>query len=149
MQRRGFLRNAALAALALTGGLPALAELRTSPRDAFSATDLDQVLRILFGPLSAAGSEGVRIRVPRQVMRGRPVPVEVVCEIPGVDLIAIVSHDNPYPLKTFLSLGDAVGYYNTRITLQRSSTVSAYVRAGEGLYVATGDVKLTRGGYGT
>jgi sulfur-oxidizing protein SoxY len=63
-------------------------------------------------------------------------------------MIAIVTRNSPAPLNTYVTLSDAEGYYSTRIRMERSSIVTAYVRASGQLYSASTYIKVNRGGYG-
>jgi len=67
----------------------------------------------------------------------------------GVERIAVLTRNNRYPLNSIVRLQGAEGYYSTRVRIERSSPVLAYVKAGDKLYFAAGEVKLSRGGYGT
>jgi sulfur-oxidizing protein SoxY len=119
------------------------------PRNAFEATNEADVLRLLFGAQGATPNAGVKIEAPLLAMYAKGVAVKVQCELEGVELIALVTRNNQHPLNDVVRLAGAVGYFNTRIRLERSSPVVAYVKAGDALYSATASVKLSRGGYGT
>ena len=123
--------------------------LAKTPRDAFQATTEPEVLRSLFGTTGADPSDALRIDAPLQAMRGKPVPVKVHCEIDGAEVIAILTRNNPRPLNCVVHLRGADPYYSAYLHLEGSSRVTAYATAGDSLYFAFIDIKLSRGGYGT
>lgn len=154
MRRRTLLSGAvASGAITLAGSAFLLASrsafASTGAKDAFLATTEPEILLNLFGHAGAAPSDAVRIEAPLLAMYGRGVPITVQCDIPWVELIAIVTRNNLHPLNSLVRLEGADGYYSTRIRLQRSSAVVAYAKTPDALYFATAHIKLSRGGYGT
>ena len=153
MKRRSFLCGAlstgTLAIVAGAGLLRANASPATdNPESAFAATSEAEALRALFGPLAPAPSERIRIEVPSQAMYGKGAACKVWCDLEGVEVIAVLTRNNRYPLNTFLRLSGADAYYSTRIRVEETSPVSVYVRAGSGLYFASATIKVSHGGYG-
>ncbi|HXK55621.1 MAG: thiosulfate oxidation carrier protein SoxY [Gammaproteobacteria bacterium] len=148
MKRRSFLKGA----LSITAGIGLLRSpgslAAPGPADAFAARSEESVLRILFGDARAIAGEAVRIVAPIQATRGKGTPFKVICDLNGVEMIAVVTGNNRFPLNTYVSLSGAEGYYSTRIRVERSSTVTAYVKAGGDLYSASTHIKVNRGGYG-
>jgi len=154
MKRRVFLTGAVAGSaftLASVWSLlkPASAMAITRSNAAFQSTSESEVLRNLFGSVSATPSEAVKIEMPLQAMYGKGAPIKVRCEMDGVDLIAILTRNNRCPLNSVLRLQGANAYYSTRIRVERNSTIVAYVMAGDSLYSATAEVKVSHGGYGT
>ncbi len=154
MKRRTFLRGAfASGALTLAPvwGLlePVSALATTRSNDAFQSTTESEVLLNLFGTANATPSDAVRIEMPLQSMYGKGAPIKVRCEMDDVDLIAILTRNNRYPLNSVLRLQGVNAYYSTRIRVERNSTIVVYVMAGDSLYSATAEVKVSHGGYGT
>lgn len=148
MKRRTLLKGA----LALTAGsgllgpIPSLALPETM--EVFTATSEAQVLKTLFGEARPIPDGAVRIEAPIQAMQGKPVPVKVSCVLDHVSMIAIVTANNRYPLNTYVKLIKAGGYYSTRIRMEQSSMVTAYVMANGDLFSAAMHIKVNRGGYG-
>ena len=148
MKRRTLLKGttAVLAGLALPW--PGSVTAAQQATDAFAARTEAEVLGILFGQATAIPSERIVIELPVQAKQGESVACRVSCDWYAVDIIAIVSRENRHPLNTFVRLYDAAAYYNTRIRLDETSTVTAYVKSGGKLYAASTNIKINPGGYG-
>lgn len=148
MKRRSFLQGslviAAGAGLLRSVDSLALAE----PADAFSARSEADVVKALFGNSSVVPARDVRIEAPVQSMQDKATPLKVWCDLDDVAMIAIVTRHNRFPLNTFVRLFSAAGYYSTRIRLEQTSPVTAYVQAGDRVYSATAQIKVSQGGYG-
>jgi sulfur-oxidizing protein SoxY len=142
--------GAGILALAAGFGLFRPARLLAAgwPSDAFGAETEAKAVRALFGDAIAVPVDAVRLEAPKQAMYGQAVPVKVRADMNGVELIAILTEHNPHPLNTYLRVLGPVGLYGTRIRVERTSPVTAYIRAGGQLYKASVTVKVTRGGYG-
>jgi sulfur-oxidizing protein SoxY len=121
----------------------------SQPRAAFQATDELEILRELFGSENAVPSDAITLEAPLQTMHGKGVPVTVRCTMDDIGLIAVMTRNNQQPLNTFVHLQGADGYYTTRIRLERTSPITACVRAGNTVYFASALVKVSHGGYGT
>ncbi len=151
MKRRSFLTFAG-SVVALTSSLsvlkPVLGLAATQKKNAFEATSENEVLHILFGVTHATPSYAVRIEAPLQ-SNGRGVPVKVRTEMDDVEVIAILTLNNRYPLNSVLHLQGADAYYSSRIRVERSSPIIAYVKAGNSVYFAATEMKFSHGGYGT
>ncbi|WP_428603663.1 thiosulfate oxidation carrier protein SoxY [Sedimenticola sp.] len=153
MKRRTFLGYVMASGSLLTaplGGwlLPGQGLANTAPQQGFAIRTEAVLLRHLFGTSAIETDHRVSIELPIQVKRNSGVPVRVRCDLEGVEMIAVVSRENRYPLNTLLHLTGAAGYYNSRIRLEKSSLVSAYVLAQGRVYVAAAPVKVSIGGYG-
>jgi sulfur-oxidizing protein SoxY len=154
MKRRTFLRTTVAAGLLAAGGIGSLfgsaAGLAAArPTDAFAARSEADVVRALFGDLTATPSKAVRIiDAPYLAMRGIGVPLNVTCDLDGIETIAVVTRNNRQPLNTVIRFSGAEGYYRTRIKVERTSPVTVYVKADGRLYSASTTIKVTGGGYG-
>jgi|GEM_PF-1071721 len=142
--------GAGILALAAGFGLVRPARLLAAgwPSNAFGAETEAEAVQALFGDAIPVPADAVRLEAPKQAMYGRAVPVRVRADMDGVELIAILTEHNPHPLNTYLRVLGPVGHYGTRIRVERTSPVTAYVRAGGRLYKASVTLKVTRGGYG-
>jgi sulfur-oxidizing protein SoxY len=148
MKRRSFLQGT-LAIAAGAGLLRPFASLASVDLpDAFAARSEADVLMALFGSTDALPGKDVRIEAPVQSMQDKATPIKVWCDLDEVTMIAIVTRRNPFPLNTYIRLFAAAGYYSTRIRLEQSSLVTAYVQAGGQVYSAAAQIKVTQGGYG-
>ena len=148
MKRRSFLTGT----LSIATGIGLLMPVRSlavpEPRDAFTARRERYVLRALFGDTQLKRSDAVKIEAPLQATKGKAIPFKVSCDLNVVEMIAILTANNRYPLNTYVSLFDADGYYSTRIRVEQTSIVTAYVKADGELYSASTHVKVNEGGYG-
>ena len=154
MKRRTFLQTTVAAGLLAAAGVGSLfrsaAGLAAArPADAFAARSEADLVRALFGNLTATPSKAVRIvDAPYLATRGIGVPFIVACDLDGIETIAVVTRNNRQPLNTVISLSGADGYYRTRIKVERTSSVTVYVKAAGKLYSASTTIKVTGGGYG-
>lgn len=152
MKRRLFLKNIALGgglvAISGAGLLPTRLPAAIRADDAFSADSESAVLHSLFGDLQPVADARIRMDAPIQSLRGSGVTLKVRADIDDVDTIAIVTSGNAHPLNTFVLLSGAMPCFSARIGVEQSSVVSAYFRAGDALYSATRQVKISAGGYG-
>jgi sulfur-oxidizing protein SoxY len=148
MKRRSFLQGSLViaAGAGLLRPVPSLASATTP--DAFVARSEVDVLTTLFGNADALPSQDVKIEAPVQSIQDKATPLKVWCDLDGVATIAIVTRNNRFPLNTYIRLFAAAGYYSTRIRLEQSSPVTAYVQAGGRVYSASALIKVSPGGYG-
>ncbi|MEN8133312.1 MAG: thiosulfate oxidation carrier protein SoxY [Pseudomonadota bacterium] len=148
MKRRSFLKGT----LAIAAGFGLLRPIESlaaaEPVDAFAARSETDVLTALFENTRSTPSGAVKIKAPILAMPGKAIAFKVLCDLDGVEMIAIVTANNRHPLNTYVSLFDADGYYNTRLRLEQTSMVTAYVKTGGELYSASTYIKVSRGGYG-
>jgi sulfur-oxidizing protein SoxY len=148
MKRRSFLTGT----LSLAAGISLLMPVRSlalpEPIDAFTTRSERDVLRALFGDTRFKRSDAVKIEAPLQATKGKAISFKVSCDLNEVEMIAILTENNRYPLNTYVSLFDADGYYSTRIRVEQTSMVTACIKAGGELYSASTRVKLNEGGYG-
>ena len=153
MKRRSFVQSGLLlgSLVAATGAgilTPARVWARNWPDRAFRSNKETEARKSLFGDLEPITSDAVKLNVPKQGNR-QGVGVSVETNLEGVEAIALMVATNPQPLCGVVTLSrGAQGFFKTRVRLRESSTVSAYVKAGEKLYVASATVKLSTSGYG-
>jgi predicted secreted protein len=122
-----------------------MATARTA--DALAAGSEADVVRDLFGSLTATPTKAVRIiDAPYQAVRGIGVPFIVECDLNGIETIAVVTRNDRHPLNTVISLPAADHYYRTDINVERTSPVTVYVKASGKLYSASTIIKVTGGG---
>ena len=77
------------------------------------------------------------------------VPITVETSIEGVESIAIMASENPVPLVANFVMGEgALGFSGTRIKMGKTGDVVALVKAGDTVYTARKNVKVTIGGCG-
>lgn len=152
IQRRTFLRGTvalgAVAAAAKAGALgPARPLVSAGPPDAFAAATEAEAVKALFGNLSATTDGALKIEAPLQVS-GQPVSVKVSTDLDGIEMIAIVAASNRHPLVTYVRVFGAIESYRTGIKVEKTSRLTAYVKAAGQLHSASATVKVTAGGYG-
>lgn len=101
------------------------------------------------GATNAVQSGDISIRAPEIAENGAVVPIEITSNIPGTESIAVVTENNPFPLSAIFDVSNGgEGYASTRIKMGKTSSVKAYVKAGDKYYVASRVVKVTIGGCG-
>lgn len=152
LKRRTFLKSTlaagAFAAAAGAGLLKPTEVLAIGwPKKAFNARNKTDVLKALFGSTDATPNKAIKIRAPIQT-DGKAVPVNVSVGLGGVDRIAIVTRENLHPLNVSVRLFKGANSYGIQIKMDKTSTVTAYVKAAGKLYSATTKVKVNTGGYG-
>ena len=117
-------------------------------RKAFAATTVSDVLSLLFPGRQAQVSSDLRLEAPFIVTPDGIASVRVTARTHSVKAIAIVTWDNKRPLNTLVRLREADGYFATRIRLERTSQVTAYVATSRGLFSASSVVKVISGASG-
>ena len=152
MRRRAFLKFTGGVTVALSSGTsllePFLVHAANRQMNPFESISEKEVLKILFGGTHATPSYAVSIEAPLQ-SNGKGVPVKVKCEMDDVEVIAILTRYNRHPLNSVLRLQGADAYYSTRIRVERTSPIIAYVKAGNSVYFAAAEMKFSHGGFGT
>jgi len=153
MKRRLFLKGSlatGVAGIAISTGLltPRLV-LAAWPKTAFEARTVDEAVNGLFGGGTLEGSDNIKIKAPDIAENGAVVPVSVTTDIAGAESISIIVEKNATPLVASFQLGKGTeGYVSTRIKMGKTSSVIAVVKAGDKLYSAGKEVKVTIGGCG-
>jgi sulfur-oxidizing protein SoxY len=153
MKRRIFLKGSlatgAVGMAVSTGLLTPRVSLAAWSKAAFEATDVNGGVSALFGSSGMDKSDKIKIKAPDIAENGAVVPVSVTTGIDGVSSISIFADKNATPLTADFQLGPGTeGYVSTRIKMGKTANVIAVVKAGDKLYSASKEVKLTIGGCG-
>jgi sulfur-oxidizing protein SoxY len=119
------------------------------PEAAFGAKSVDEALTALLGGSAHEASEDIKIKAPDIAENGAVVPVTVDSSISDIESISIIAEGNATPLVASFVLGEgAVGFVSTRIKMGKTANVVATVKAGDKVYSAAKEVKVTIGGCG-
>ncbi len=146
MNRRFFIRWLGVAAGFLLMPLRALA---ARPTSAFQSTSKDEALTELYGTSATTETDKIRIKAPDIAENGAVVPITVKFDIANAESVSIIAEHNPAPLAASFELSDSSGgLVSTRIKMGKTSPVHAVVKAGDTLYRASKEVKVTIGGCG-
>jgi sulfur-oxidizing protein SoxY len=153
MKRRIFLKGslaAGAAGVAVSAGLLSpRAVLAAWPKSAFEAKDLDGALTGLYQSTAHSPSDKITVKAPDIAENGAVVPVTITSNIAGTSSISILAMKNAAPLTSSFDLGGKThGYVSTRIKMGKTADVVAVVKAGDKLYSAKKEVKVTIGGCG-
>jgi sulfur-oxidizing protein SoxY len=153
MKRRIFLKGSlATGALGMavgTGLLTPRVSLAAWSKAAFDAKDIGGALSALYGTADMANSDKINIKAPDIAENGAVVPVTITSSIDGTSSISIIADQNATPLVAEFILGPGTeGYVSTRIKMGKTANVVAIVKAGDKLYSAKKEVKVTIGGCG-
>jgi sulfur-oxidizing protein SoxY len=117
------------------------------PRAGFETKTLADLLKIAGG--TAVSSAEVMITAPDIAENGAVVPIGIVSAIPNTSEIYIFVEKNPNPLAAIFMLpAGTESVVQTRIKLGTSTDVVVIVKAGDKLYTASKEVKVTLGGCG-
>ena len=152
-RRRAFIRhagNTGVVALLVANGFlkPESAHAALWNKAAFDATTLqDALARIVDGSIS--NSDEVEIVAPAIAENGAVVPVGVMASMSGVESIAILCEKNPHPLAAIFDIPE--GTYadvKTRVKMAGTANVVVVVKAQGKFYMASKEIKVTRGGCG-
>ena len=148
--RRNVLKGAAGAgavAVAVAAGLLKPTQAMAAwNKNAFEAKNVVDAMRGL-GATSPADSKDITIKAPDIAENGAVVPVEVTSGIPGTTSIAIIAEKNGTPLIGNYNLsGGTQGFISTRIKMGKTANLIALVKAGDKVYSASKEVKVTVGG---
>ncbi len=156
LPRRTFLKQAfsgsALAVAAGAGLLrPAAALARTWPtwpQAIFHEKKMPVVLHELFGQRPIVQG-GLHLHAPLEAENGAVVPMVLDTSIPHPEKLVLIVDKNPFPLVTIVHLSpDALGFFNVRIKMGKTSLVRAYVVTKDRVHTVTRKVKVTIGGCG-
>ena len=153
MQRRLFLRGtlagSAVGVAVGAGLLTPQAVLAAWPKKAFEAKKVGDALDALFGSSDVAASGDIKIKAPDIAENGAVVPITVDAGIGNIQSVSIIAEKNPVPLVATYQMGpSAEGYVSMRIKMGKTSNVVAVVKAGDQLFKAHKEVKVTIGGCG-
>ena len=152
-KRRLFLKGSvAASALGVAVGAGLLtpqAVLAAWPEAAFTAKEVGAAAKELLGTDATTESADSNVKAPDIAENGAVVPITVETSIEGVESIAIMASENPVPLVANFVMGEgALGFSGTRIKMGKTGDVVALVKAGDTVYTARKNVKVTIGGCG-
>ena len=146
---KGSLATGALGIAVSTGLLTPRVSLAAWSKAAFEAKDVDGAVSALYGASGMTDSDKVSIKAPDIAENGAVVPVTVTTSIDGASSISIIADKNATPLTAEFTLGPGTqGYVSTRIKMGKTANVIAVVKAGDKLFSASKEVKVTIGGCG-
>ncbi|MBF2761195.1 MAG: thiosulfate oxidation carrier protein SoxY [Ectothiorhodospiraceae bacterium AqS1] len=146
MNRRFFVKYTA----AMVGLL--LAPLRafgSRPESAFDSESTDDALEKLFGSADLTETDRIKIKAPEIAENGAVVPITVNFDIENAESVSIIAENNPAPLAASFDLTpNSAGLVSTRIKMGKTSPIHAVIKAGDTIYHASREVKVTIGGCG-
>ena len=146
MNRRLFIRFLGVVAGVVLLPLRAFA---ARPGAAFDSTTTDDALNELYGTSDTVETDKIRIKAPDIAENGAIVPITVKFDIANAESVAIIAENNPAPLTASFALSEhSGGLVSTRIKMGETSPVHAVIKAGDTVYRATKEVKVTIGGCG-
>jgi len=146
---KGSLAAGAVGIAAGAGLLTPRAVLAAWPESAFAAKSVDDALEGLLGTSSHEVSDSIKIKAPDIAENGAVVPVTVESDVDGIDSISVLAAGNQTPLIASFNLGaGALGFVSTRIKMAKTAEVIAVVKAGDKIFSASKEVKVTIGGCG-
>lgn len=153
VKRRIFLKGslaASTAGVAMGAGLlTPQALLAAWNESAFRSKEVPAAVKAYLGNEATEASDKIHLKAPDIAENGAVVPITVETDIPNVSSIMIIATGNEYPMTAGFQLGTgAVGFVSTRIKMAKTADVVAVVKAGDKLYSATKNVKVTIGGCG-
>jgi len=153
MKRRSFIKStiaAGATGIAVGAGIlsPNMAFAEAHGNDPFKAKSVDDVLKML-GLSKAEDSEKIKIKAPEIAENGAVVPVGITSGIEGTTEIIVITVNNPTPLAAKYTFGEtAVPAIKSRFKMGKTTDVIALVKAGDKVYTAKANVKVTKGGCG-
>lgn len=152
MKRRVFLQHTlamgGIGVASLLGLLTPLSALAAWPKEAFQAKTLPEAMKSLLGTDVPQEDSKIRIDAPSIAEDGSLVRVNIYADLPNVESISIFSPQNPIPLIACFRLTPGVkGFISTKIKMADSGDIVAVVKAGDKLYSAHRQVKVSIGGY--
>lgn len=146
MDRRQFVRYLSMAAGLVLVPFRAFA---ARPKPAFESESVDDALTNLYGSSAVTDSDQIRIKAPDIAENGAVVPITVRFNVENAESVSIIAENNPSPLAASFQLSPSSGgLVSTRIKMGETSPVHAVVKAGDTLYRASKEVKVTIGGCG-
>jgi len=146
---KGSLAAGAVGVAVGAGLLTPRAAFAAWPEGAFASKSVDDALNELLGTSSHEVSENIKIKAPDIAENGAVVPVTVESDVEGIESISIIAAGNQTPLIASFNLGEgALGFVSTRIKMAKTAEVIAVVKAGDKVFSAAKEVKVTIGGCG-
>lgn len=157
MERRKFVKGTLAAGVVASSGLlstnlwaeDAAAKPEAAATEGASAFDADNLADVMkgLGAESAEMSDKLTLVAPDVAENGAVVPVSVETALEGVTKVSFVAENNAKPLSASYDLGaDMLGFVATRIRMGKSGKVIVLVTAGDKMYMAEKQVKVTAGG---
>ncbi|MBP6242833.1 MAG: thiosulfate oxidation carrier protein SoxY [Chromatiaceae bacterium] len=117
------------------------------PEAAFNAQNLDDALKGLLGSAAHEPSDKIDLKAPDIAENGAVVPVTVETTLEGATSISLVASGNMMPLLASFELGKGtLPFISTRIKMGKTANLIALVKAGDKVYSASKEVKVTVGG---
>lgn len=151
--RRLFLKGTmAAGTLAVAAGANLLTPgqvLAAWPEKAFNAEKMDAALAEMEGTTELVESDRITVKTPDIAENGAVVSVTIGTDLPDAESISVYVPVNTFPLTASYELTDKFdGEITGRIKMAKTSDVIAVVKAGDKLYTAKREVKVTLGGCG-
>jgi sulfur-oxidizing protein SoxY len=147
--RRSAVKAAGLA-LALAAGLVRPLQVLAGEwnKAAFDAREIGLALKAA-GVANAIWSADIVIKAPEIAENGAQVPIEILSKIPGTQTLYVFVDKNPQPFAgSFEFFNGAEPFISTRIKMGETCNVRIIARAGDKLYMALREIKVTIGGCG-
>lgn len=117
--------------------------------DYFAPGTLDRTLDRLFTGETFIDSDAIHLNLPLIAEDGAVVPVKISTTLDNVESIALLVEKNPVPLAAIFNLSKNVEpFISAQIKMAETSDVIAVIKAGNKLYSARQQVKVTIGGCG-
>jgi sulfur-oxidizing protein SoxY len=118
------------------------------PEDAFKQKDEKEAIRLLYGR-TAEPSDKVKLDAPEIAENGAVVPISVSTTLSDVTSVSFLVSENPNVLAAYYRIppGTMPSVAN-RLKMAKTTNVTVIVEAGDKLYSATKEVKVTVGGCG-
>ena len=153
MNRRNFLKNSLMTAVALT----TISGLLLKPKNVFAAwpktsfdiTDLNESIKSVYGHNDLSETTKVQLKAPDIAENGAIVPINVKTSLKNVESIMIFVENNPQPLSSGYNLTPkSLPIIGTRIKMGKTSKIIAAVKSKGKIFSASKEVKVTIGGCG-
>ena len=152
-KRRVFLKGtlaAGTVGVALGAGLLTPRSILAAwPKSAFEAEDVNAALEGIVGTTKHEASGDIKIKAPDIAENGAVVPITVSSGMEGITSMSILADQNARPLTSSYDLpAGTAAYISTRVKMGKTANVIAVVKAGDKIYSAKKQVKVTIGGCG-
>lgn len=150
MNRRLFLKGMTACLAGWAAFRSVVATALEWPKAVFEKDTETDAVKELFGDMPVMESADVKIKAPLQAENGAVVPIKITTSLADAESISVMVEKNPVPFITSVNLqpGKSGGLYSARIKMGETSKVSAYVKAGGKVHLASQEIKVTVGGCG-
>ena len=153
MNRRKFLKNSLMTAVALTTFSGLLLKPKNVfaawPKASFDITDLNESIKSVYGHNDLSETTKVKLKAPDIAENGAIVPINVKTSLKNVESIMIFVENNPQPLSSGYNLTPkSLPVIGTRIKMGKTSKIIAAVKSEGKIFSASKEVKVTIGGCG-